>query len=220
MIIDYKTQFLHIPRTGGRFLSFLLIKKYSCMPANFDRDFKDCSICHVDIIQSNSLYASSKMFKTFTIVRNPVTRFISCLKNCNKVNENSIKNMFENETNFFNTVYKLRKAKTDNWFEPQINFIEHDTKFWKFENGFKKEFEEWLINNFDLELPKIKKGEIEQNEVLNFLEKSKSNYKHEVILNETQKQYIKNYYFLDCKIFNYETSTEKNEINGLEEDDS
>ena len=204
MIIDYKIQFLHIPRTGGRFLNFLLPKKYPCMHNNFDHYFKNCNIPHIDIIQSNSLFASSKMFKTFTVVRNPVTRFMSCLKNSNKVNENSIKTMFENETNFFNTVYKLRESKTDNWFEPQINFIEHDTKIWKFENGFKKEFSEWLINNFNLELPKIKKNEIEKNEIENFLEKSESNYKHEVLLNEEQKQYIKNYYFLDYKIFNYE----------------
>ena len=220
MIIDNRVLFLHIPHTGGRFVSATINKNHNCVHHSFMREVEGIEIEHLNIFQSNSLYASSKMFKTFTIVRNPIDRFIGCLRHCNRVNSKSIQYMFENETNFFNTVYKLRKAKTDNWFEPQINFIEHDTKFWKFENGFKKEFEEWLINNFDLELPKIKKGEIEQNEVLNFLEKSKSNYKHEVILNETQKQYIKNYYFLDCKIFNYETSTEKNEINGLEEDDS
>ena len=198
MIINYKVQFLHIPRTGGTFLSFLFSQKYLCDHTNFDEFFKDCSVPHLNMVQSNSFFCSSKIFKTFTVVRNPVTRFISCLKNTNKINKRYVKYMFENETNFFNTMYKLRKSKTDNFFEPQINFIENDTKIWKFENGFEKEFNAWLVNNLDIELPKVS-----ENEIKNFLKKNNSNYKFDFTLNEEQIQYIKNYYFLDYKILGY-----------------
>ena len=104
--------------------------------------------------------------------------------------------MFVNETNFCNTVNRLRESKTSNWFEPQIDFIEHDTKIWRFEDGLEEEFRKWMMNNFNLELEKPTNNELK-------IYKEKSNYNDIFDLNEKQKQYIKNYYFLDYKIFNY-----------------
>lgn len=196
MIIDNRVLFLHIPHTGGRFVSATISKNHYCIHHSFMREFEGIEIEHLNIFQSNSLYSSSKMFKTFTIVRNPINRFIGCLRHCNRVNSKSIQYMFENETNFFNTVNKLRKSESSNFFEPQIDFIEKDTLVWKFEDGFNEEFKKYLLNNFNI------KFEI-SNDILLEEYKKPSNYNYVLDLNESQKQYIKDYYFLDYKIFNY-----------------
>jgi len=196
MIINYTTQFLHIPRTGGTFLSYGLQKNNNCCHYDFGKNqrYKECEVPHLNMFENNSFFPSSKMFKTFTIVRDPVERFISCLKNFNKINNNLITYMFKNEINFFNTVNNLRREKINsNWFEPQINFLEYDTKIWKFEKGFNQKFHKWLMKNFNLKFKNLSEQELKM-----FTENN--NYKHDVNLKEQQKQYIKNYYFLDYKL--------------------
>ena len=197
MIIDHRIKFLHIPHTGGRFLSYNFDKNFICTHTNFQHRFKNCEVPHLNAFESDCFFPSSRIFKTFTVVRNPLDKFISCLKDFSKVNQNLIKYMFENKTNFFNILNHLREDKTNNnWFEPQINFIEHDTKIWKFENGFDEKFNEWLLNNLNIKIKKF-----EENKIEDFA----SSYQApiDINLNDQQKQYIKDYYFLDYKIFNY-----------------
>ena len=196
MIINNRVLFLHIPHTGGRFVSYNIQKNQNFIHHSFTREVKGVEIEHLNMFDSNYLYGSSKMFETFTIVRNPIDRFIGCLRHCNRLNLKSIKYMFENQTNFFNTVNKLRESKTSNWFEPQINFIEHDTKIWRFENGLEEKFRKWIMNNFKLKLEKPTDHELK-------IYKHKSDYNQVFDLKQKQKQYIKDYYFLDYKIFNY-----------------
>jgi hypothetical protein len=196
MIINNKILFLHIPHTGGRFVSNNINKNQNCIHYNFQVLFKEIDIDHLNAFQNSCFLGSSRMFETFTIVRNPIDRFIGCLRNVNKLNLKAIKYMFENETNFFNTVNQLRESGTSNWFEPQINFTEYDTKIWRFEDGVEEEFRKWMMNTFNLELEKPTKDDLE-------MFKKKIYYNNVFDLNEEQKQYIKNYYFMDYKIFNY-----------------
>ena len=196
MIINNAIQFRHIPRTGGRFLYNLFLKNnQKCVDHNFDMSFNNVEIPHLNALQTNCFYL--KMFDNFTVVRNPLDRFISCLATSNTVDKKLIKKMFENKTNFFTTVNKLRQQSiTNNWFESQINFIEHNTKIWKFENGFGKEFFKFIDENFAIKLDMTKDYSAE---------KFKDRYidRNIIQLNEEQKGYVKNYYFLDYKILNY-----------------
>jgi len=197
VIIDHRVRFLHIPRTGGRFLSYIFNKNYYCTHYNFYNKFKDCEVVHLNIFESNCFFASSKMFETFTVVRNPLDKFISCLTHFNKLNKNLIKHMFENEKNFNNIVNKLREDKTNNnWFEPQINFIEHDTKIWKFEDGFDKKFNKWMLNNLNIKMEELQDDELKNAKFPGYPSRK-------INLNNREKQYIKNYYFLDYKILKY-----------------
>lgn len=197
MIINNEILFIHIPHTGGRFVSYIISKNQNCRHDNFEKEFRGVDIEHLNIFDTNLKYVVSKMYKTFTIVRNPVDRFIGCLRDCGVLNLKAIKYMFENETNFFNTVNKLRESKTGNWFEPQINFVEYDTKIWKFENGLDETFRKWMFDNFNLNILAPIDTDLE-------FYKTKSNYNKMFILNEKQQQYIKNYYFLDYDIFDYQ----------------
>ena len=116
MIISNAIQFRHIPRTGGRFLYNLFLKNnQKCVDHNFDMSFNNVEIPHLNALQTNCFYL--KMFDNFTVVRNPLDRFISCLATSNTVDKKLIKKMFENKTNFFTTVNKLRQQSiTNNWF--------------------------------------------------------------------------------------------------------
>ena len=197
MIIDHRIKFLHIPHTGGRFLSYNFDKNFICTHANFQHRFKNCEVPHLNAFESDCFFPSSRIFKTFTVVRNPLDKFISCLKDFSKVNQNLIKYMFENKTNFFNILNHLREDKTNNnWFEPQINFIEHDTKIWKFEDGFDKKFNKWMLNNLNIKMEELQDDELKNAKFPGYPSRK-------INLNNREKQYIKNYYFLDYKILKY-----------------
>tara|TARA_R110000823_G_scaffold313631_1_gene441519 strand:- start:495 stop:1097 length:603 start_codon:yes stop_codon:yes gene_type:complete len=199
MIINESTKFIHIPRTAGRFL-FLLFKKNNRIDNyNFTRLYKGIEFPHLNSLQSNSVYPVSKMFDTFTVIRNPVNKFMASIGKTNTLNNKAVSYMFENEINFFNIVHKLREqTSTNNTFEPQINFVEKDTKIWKYEEGFKENFYNWIKNNFkiNIDLEDLLENKIEK-------VGEKEQIKCNININEKQKQYIKNYYFLDYKIFNY-----------------
>ena len=78
-----------------------------------------------------------------------------------------------------------------NWFVPQVNFVDHNTKIWKFEDNFKDEFVEWMMYNFNIKINKFKNSD-EGVEI------------NQISLNEEKIKYIKNYYYKDYKLFNYE----------------
>jgi hypothetical protein len=195
MIIDNRVLFLHIPRTGGRFLSYNFQKHYYCTSWNFKEKWFNKEVPHLNMIENNAYYVSTRMYDTFTIVRNPIDRFMSAICYTNRVNKKCLSYMFENETSFFKTVNDLRLNNSlSNWFEPQVNFIDYDTHIWKYENGFKTEFNQWLQSTVNLTLHPI--SEAEQQSL-------RSKTPSVLDLTDTQKQYIQNYYFLDFKTFDY-----------------
>ena len=199
MIINTRVKFMHIPHTGGRYLQYLFkYNEHFCHGDNFKIKHNNIDVPHLTALEDRSFYKHSK-FEKFTVVRNPVNKFIACLKNNIQSNNEGIKHMFENERNFILMVDSLRKENnSNNWYEPQISFIDKDTKIWKFEDGFGINFFNFIENNFNIKLDPNKEYDTEsftKTEV----------YRNTVELNEEQKQYIKNYYFLDYKIFNYES---------------
>tara|TARA_Y100001937_G_scaffold33044_1_gene47118 strand:+ start:565 stop:1164 length:600 start_codon:yes stop_codon:yes gene_type:complete len=199
MVINNNVKFMHIPHTGGRYLSYVF--KYNghfCYGDNFQIKHNNIDLPHLTALESRSFYKGS-IFKKFTIVRNPLSRFIACLMNDSANNNEGIEHMFKNERNFISTVDSFRHQKANNnWFEPQINFIDKDTKIWRFENGFGIEFFKFIGDNFNIELDPNK-------EYNSYKFTNKNVYRNTVKLNEEQKQWVKNYYFLDYKILNYES---------------
>jgi len=197
MIINTDLLFIHIPKTGGRFIYHLFKNSgHLCYNDSFKKEYDNVEVAHLNSLQTNNYYPSSTMFKKFTVVRDPINKFVSTLRNTLHANDILINNMFESESNFFNIVNNLRRTKTNNWFEPQVNFIEYNTKVWKFEKGLDKDFFEWINNNFYLTL-----NSPDSETINNYLHEP--TYKHNVNLNEKQKNYIKNYYYQDYKILNY-----------------
>jgi|TARA_A100000172_G_scaffold59374_1_gene38956 hypothetical protein len=140
--------YIHIPRTGGRFLvkNFIangciiihpVTNKIISNLSNVREKIEGTEMIHAH----QTIYekwSSVKDVPHFTVVRDPINRFISASSRFEKnLNENKMQ-----EWNFFNT--ELNKIRYDNWFKPQHEFISSKTKVWKYENGFNKNFCEWI----------------------------------------------------------------------------
>ena len=195
MIINKQIQFIHIPRTGGRYLTHLLYENnHYCTDNNYIHTFKDIETPHLSYPENVYFYYYT-FSKRFSIVRNPVDRFISALRDLNKINEEKIDSIFKNQDSFDEFVNSARSIDSSNRFLPQINFIDHKTKLWKFEDKLENNFFKWLLDNFNLKI--IDKDY----ESVKF--KIKNIYMNNFVLNEKQKQYIKNYYYQDYKVLNY-----------------
>ena len=41
-------------------------------------------------------------------------------------------------------------AEAVNWYRPQVDFISNKTHLWRFEDGFREEFGEWMSNVLDV----------------------------------------------------------------------
>ena len=57
---------------------------------------------------------------------------------------NDIQEAMEDPIMFSMMLKNFPLTQAVNWFRPLSDFITEDTYIWKFENGFKDEFEEWI----------------------------------------------------------------------------
>jgi len=136
--------FIHIPRTAGRFLE-----------ENFkENGFEPEQILwkSVDGIEvahfHNELYLKHfddlGSIPHFTIVRNPIDRFMSCSIFLTRMYGEDIQEMMEDPMMFSSMLENFPLTQAVNWFRPQMDFITDDTNIWKFEDGFGSDFDEWL----------------------------------------------------------------------------
>ena len=145
--------FIHIPRTAGRFLIENFLKNGYSIEHHLTKErIKEKDIPNylwtpsegIEISHTHySLYNKWKSIKdlpSIAIVRNPIDRFFSASVRISPGFQSS----FENGTayeNFFST-----KGRTNftNWWRPQHEFVSPHTKIWKYENGFGKDFCDWI----------------------------------------------------------------------------
>ena len=145
-----KIFYIHIPRTAGRFLmenfklhGYAMKNPITNQPLKFKENW-----ALVDGVQIHhahySIYSKWKNIKnipSFTITRDPVDRFFS---GSFRLKENYGYDNFDNETDFNNVLSAVIKKDENNWFRPQNEFINSNTKTWRYENGFGKAFCEWI----------------------------------------------------------------------------
>jgi len=147
--------FIHIPRTAGRFLgeNFLengygiehhLTRKMieeKDMPTYLWTPAEGVEIPHTHY----SLYSKWKSIKdlpSIAVVRNPIDRFFSASGRISK----GLQSSFENWITCKNFLSKESLTNVDNWWRPQHEFVSPHTKIWKYENGFGKNFCDWINN--------------------------------------------------------------------------
>lgn len=191
-LINNSVYFIHIPRTGGRFLNALFCENsYNYQFYHFKDKMKlknvNMELPHLQYPYYTRLF-KEKNTKCFTIIRDPVERFKSSLKNKNL----DLEKLFYNKNNFINFVNNQIMTNDSNWLLPQINFITKDTFLWKFENGLSKNFFNWLSENFNFNFEKT-----------NITYKKEEYDIGEVILNKKEIDLIKEYYYQDYKILDY-----------------
>ena len=147
--------FIHIPRTAGRFLVENL-GYHGCeiihpfkdervsLSSPYVRLYTTWKIEGIQMLHAHkSIYDKWNKVKNiphFAIVRNPIDRFFSasCLPDLD-FSQSDIE-----DWNDFNK--EISKTYSANFFRPQHEFISTKTKVWKYENGFGKDFCNWLSN--------------------------------------------------------------------------
>ena len=136
--------FVHIPRTAGRFLEENF-KENGFEPEQILwKSVDGIEIAHFH----NELYLKHfddlGSIPHFTIVRNPIDRFMSCSIFLTRMYGDDIQEMMEDPMMFSSMLDNFPLTQAVNWFRPQMDFLTDDTNIWKFEDGFGSDFDEWL----------------------------------------------------------------------------
>ena len=151
--------FAHIPRTAGRFVEANLSKNdFKWDDAHLDNGKGIMSIVngfeiahyHRDHYMK---YLDIKDIPHFSIVRNPIDRFISASIYIKRFCGDKAQQGVEDKNSFLYVLKSIPHRQSINWYRPQIDFLRSDTHVWKFEDGFGDDFVSWLsgIVGIDLE---------------------------------------------------------------------
>jgi len=157
--------FIHIPRTAGRFLVENFWRNDYDIEHHLTKErIKEKEIPNylwtpaegVEISHTHySLYSKWKSIKdlpSITIVRNPIDRFFSASGRIAP----GLQSSFENWTTYENFFSKEALTNSRNWWRPQHEFVSPHTNIWKYEDGFDKNFCDWINNilpiNFSIKI--------------------------------------------------------------------
>ena len=136
--------FVHIPRTAGRFLEENILNHGFEPEQVIWKTVDGIEVAHFH----NELYLKHfddlGSIPHFTIVRNPIDRFMSCSIFLTRMYGEDIQEMMEDPMMFSSMLENFPLTQAVNWFRPQMDFITDDTNIWKFEDGFGSDFDEWL----------------------------------------------------------------------------
>jgi len=145
---EQRFHFIHIPRTAGRFVEAVIEDNNFKLEGNFPNVIEGVELIHLhrDLYEK---YFDLKGIPNITIIRNPIDRFFSCSIFLKRMYGNDIQETMEDPMMFSMMLQNFPLTQAVNWFRPLSDFITEDTYIWKFENGFKKEFEEWISDVVD-----------------------------------------------------------------------
>ena len=136
--------FVHIPRTAGRFLEENFKENGFEAEQILWKSVDGIEVAHFH----NELYLKHfddlGSIPHFTIVRNPVDRFMSCSIFLTRMYGDDIQEAMEDPMMFGSMLQNFPLTQAVNWFRPQIDFLTDETNIWKFEDGFGTDFDEWL----------------------------------------------------------------------------
>ena len=140
--------FIHIPRTAGRFVEAVIEDNNFKLENDLSDEIEGVERLHLhrDLYEK---YFDLKGIPNITIIRNPIDRFFSCSIFLKRMYGNDIQETMEDPMMFSMMLQNFPLTQAVNWFRPLSDFITEDTYIWKFENGFKKEFEEWISDIVD-----------------------------------------------------------------------
>ena len=157
-----KVFFAHIPRTAGRYVDANLLwrNNFEWDEINLDTgkgvmtDLHGAEIAHwhQDIYEE---HLNVKDVPNFSIVRNPVDRFISGSVYLKRLYGNDSQELFEDENLFFSMIANIPMMDPSfsaNWFRSQVDFLTERTSIWQYENGMGENFVEWLSDIIEVEL--------------------------------------------------------------------
>lgn len=159
--ISIPLNFIHIPRTGGRYVvELLLANDYDFIFGlghhyHFSNIVEGTEVIHFHADLMEKHYKSYRYAKPFTIIRDPLDRFISSFPMLLYFStENNMEKLL-NTPDIIKIIKCAQNSLPNNWFRPQHEFILPKTKIWKYEDGFDKKFIEWIETNMSINLKNI-----------------------------------------------------------------
>ena len=140
---EKRFHFIHIPRTAGRFVESVIEDNNFKLENDLSDEIEGVERLHLhrDLYEK---YLDIKGITNIAIIRNPIDRFFSCSIFLKRMYGNDIQEAMEDPIMFSMMLKNFPLTQAVNWFRPLSDFITEDTYIWKFENGFKNEFEEWI----------------------------------------------------------------------------
>ena len=155
---------IHIPRTGGRYVRDLLKRNgFTVDGWNFTERHKETGV-EIPHLQYKYLKDLNLDCDLFSVIRNPIDRFKATMSNTSYFAEYEETKYFKRPDIFLNEITsyqdfieKIEYRNTHlrcNSFINQTDFINDNTKLYKFENGFEDNFINWFNNNFNTNIVK------------------------------------------------------------------
>ena len=195
-----ETYFVHIPRTGGRHVD-KIIKSSGAEHAytNMDHMILGRFTCHLHY-PLYELKLPTNNATHITVVRNPLERFKSMMKQKSKdfnVNYNEYLKTKSDWDRFLLVSQEIDDFKA-NWIRPQHQFICRKTLIWKFEDGFGENFTDWLHRMSGIEAEPMDRS-------YELLPSEKSD-REAPELNDQICDWAKEFYLKDYERFGYKTS--------------
>ena len=191
--------FIHIPRTGGRYVSTAFLNSgfdifFNEGNLELPGEYVTYEVRHLWYPLYTQLPIHDALH--FTVVRNPLDRFKSAAKglivNCNLDKDYFSRSDFVYE-DLCDIISYATQKKGSAWYTGQFNFVTDKTLIWKYEDGFGKDFKKWIWNNMRVRL-NLKDISYEGPE----WEKMDVSFSPEV------EEMVKKYYQVDYKTFDYQ----------------
>ena len=138
--------FVHIPRTAGRFLE----ENFKKNGFELEHDYIWDSVDGIELAHFHrELYEKHldvEGIPHIAIIRNPINRFFSASSWLKRLYGEDIQEAMEDPIMFSMMLNNFPLTEAVNWYRPQVDFISDKTYLWRFEDGFKEEFSEWVSN--------------------------------------------------------------------------
>ena len=135
--------FIHIPRTGGRFIHENLLLN------GFEQEHSSKgSIEGIEVLHFHrelyEKYLDIKDIPHIAVIRNPIDKFFSASSFFKRMYGDDIQEAMEDPMMFHSMLTNFPLPESVNWYRSQLDFISDETHLWRFEDGFKEEFASWL----------------------------------------------------------------------------
>ena len=115
MLINKNIYFVHVPRTGGRYITNLFkINKHEVSLDAFNTKWKNKEIGHLTY-PDYEVYLNFLKCTKFAVIRDPITRFLSAINSDVKLNKDTIDTMLSSQENLNLYLNNLIFNDEDNW---------------------------------------------------------------------------------------------------------
>ena len=143
--------FVHIPRTGGRFIEVNLEKNgwevepidYYGLPHYQHSFIDDCEIAHFhrDLYEK---HCDIEGIEQIGVIRNPIDKFFSASTYLITVHGRQVQERLEDYDEMVSIIKNFPQSETLSWWKPQVDFLSEKTHIWKFEKGLGTDFGDWV----------------------------------------------------------------------------